>query len=947
MNSKATYRQQYTRCGKQRCRKCREGTGHGPYWYAYWSENGRTISKYIGIQLPPALEKDQQAEGTDREADQTSLTTPAPSLSLRIYLLGQFRMERKNGLEWITLDSRTWHRRRARTLLACLLSSPGRRLGREQVMALLWPGLNIEVSANRLNGAVHELRQILEPDIERPAASHMLRLERDTLELANSSHIWVDAEIFEQLFKEANTASDPTQKEQLLLEAADLYKGHYLLEELYSEWAAPRRDALQQAWIDLLLDLAQLRAKQKAYTDAIEILDRLRSADPTNETALQRLMILLTQLDRRVEALQMYRHHVSLLEREYEGEPLPETTVLYEKLRKGHIPALQTTSRKDLNAQAALSSTLPSLNDTQYAQSQAAFTFSRPTFQRKRHNQSPLIGRDDELESMRHVLQEIEGGSATKSRDTVNRRPRQTPASALRAKRPHLILLQGEPGIGKTRLAEELSLDAYTRGWAVAWSRSYEQEGTMIPYHTWTDLLRILLYDKTAFSELLGGMFASVPASSHFKLEHLSVLLPDQAAGSSSFTDSKPSHPYEQERIHLWDAILELLGILSRTHPLLLVLDDIHWTDESSIELLTYLAHHLQDERVMLIATCRDGELPPQHKLHALVADLRRQAAMVSISLQPLTSAQIGTLVSFLPEPITHSIQSQAAGNPFFAEELARYVDTRHADKSSFPSHLTPSRSSRTTSLPKTERNSLHAQRSLPESIEAVLERRLNRLSRECQVLLGKASVLGGSFELSQLLPMAGELDEELVLDLLEEALHAGLLTEEGTAAYISYRFWHPLIISHLYEHLSAARRVSLHRKAAEAIKATQTPASQEQAAAAIVYHLSRGGGDPAQIAYYAELAGMHAHRIAAYSEAQRYYLQAIQTLVNHEPYILEGIDTLTQLQHVISSMRGQYTLPDPLHIHRLLGYVAECSMAIGNTEEATYLHEFLANYPL
>src|SRR5436309_16110082 len=117
----------------------------------------------------------------------------------------------------------------------------------------------------------------------------------------------------------------------------------------------------------------------------------------------------------------------------------------------------------------------------------------------------------------------------------------------------------------------------------------------------------------------------------------------------------------------------------------------------------------------MLIATCRDGELPPQHKLHALVADLRRQAAMVSISLQPLTSAQIGTLVSFLPEPITHSIQSQAAGNPFFAEELARYVDTRHADKSSFPSHLTPSLSSRISSLPNIERNSLPAQRALPE----------------------------------------------------------------------------------------------------------------------------------------------------------------------------------------------------------------------------------------
>src|SRR5581483_8988118 len=336
MSTKITYRQQYTRCGKQRCRKCREGAGHGPYWYAYWSEKGRTVSKYIGTSLPKDMEASRQIPGEEESIAEGNAAVAQSALSpvLRVYLLGQFRIERKSDGEWRAIDSRTWHRRRARALLGCLLSSAGRRLGREQVMELLWPDLDIDVAANRLNGAVHELRQILEPDIARPAASRMLRLERDVLELADSSHIWVDAEAFEDLIKEADTVPDVEQMEHLLEEAAALYGGSYLLEELYSEWAAPRRDALQRAWIGLLLKLADLRAERGAFVSAIETLDRLRTTDPTNETALQRLMVLLTLLDRRGEALQVYRQHVTMLQRDYEGEPLLETTALYEALRK-------------------------------------------------------------------------------------------------------------------------------------------------------------------------------------------------------------------------------------------------------------------------------------------------------------------------------------------------------------------------------------------------------------------------------------------------------------------------------------------------------------------------------------------------------------------------------------------------------------------------------------
>ena len=142
MSNKVTYRQQFTRCGKERCRKCRDGLGHGPYWYAYWSENGRTVSKYIGIHPPQHVELElHQPEKTDEPhivPQQTGTQT------LRIYVLGQFRIDRLEGNEWIPVATRTWYRRRPRALLGCLLSSVGRRIGinsnliirRAQVVAL-------------------------------------------------------------------------------------------------------------------------------------------------------------------------------------------------------------------------------------------------------------------------------------------------------------------------------------------------------------------------------------------------------------------------------------------------------------------------------------------------------------------------------------------------------------------------------------------------------------------------------------------------------------------------------------------------------------------------------------------------------------------------------------------------------------------------------------------
>ncbi len=975
MSSKVTYRQQFTRCGKQRCRKCKEGAGHGPYWYAYWSVNGRTVSKYIGKHLPEDAEIETKTSAlvqTPSPVDDAAnnprslqrmgedmfveipLASNAPISSiegasgkqpaLRIYLLGQFRIVRRQGNTWQTIAGRMWQRRRARALLGCLLSNAGRRLGREQTMEALWPDLDIETAANRLNGAVHEARQILEPELARPAASKLLRLERDVLQLADADQIWVDADIFEGLLNRANGASDPAQAEQILEEAARLYGGDYLLEELYSEWAATRRESLRRGWIGLLLKLAELRAARGALPSAIEPLDRLLANDPTHETAVRRLMLLLTQLDRRGEALRVYHNLANILQRDYESDPLPETDELYEALRQGHMqiphpvisqPALGTATPISGELQGVLSSSPES-----ELHQRGIPSFPRPVLQFGRHNQSPLVGRDRELMILRQHLFATEDALLADAQDRksdetgqpVKRNIGDVPG---KQKNSHFLLLMGESGIGKTRLAEELSQEAYARGWSVAWTHAHEQEST-IPFRPWTEVLRVLLQDSTP-EILLSSLEARLIASSgdtsgsfHYppdinsKLARLSALLPELANHDTMTPPQNASStplPPEQERLHLWEATLLLLNMLSRITPLLLVLDDLHWTDDSSLELLAYLVRHLQNERILLVGTCRDVELTANSNLRTLINDLRREQSVVTLSLQPLSQSEIGSLVAYLPKDIVQSIQIHAGGNPFFAEELARVSDTSLLSTVSPAAEiaLTPQYNALSEEVP----GGINRVVTLPETIAAVLERRLSKLSNDCLALLGKASVLGGSFEFNQLLLMAGDpgTKEDAILDLLEEALHAGLLIEEGTDGHITYHFWHPLIVSHLYDRLSAARRAQMHRRAANALLYLNQ-GHETELAGAITYHLSKGGSNPGQLARYAEIAGDRAFSLPAYSEAEHYYRQAIAAITGG------------------NSPTGTASGIDPLHLAYLLEQVAECNIVKGNYGEARDLFE-------
>ena len=179
---KITYHQQVSYCGKPRCRRCREGIGHGPYWYAYQTVNGRTIRTYVGKHLP------EEMQGVIEQAKGSGATTELFQAVVRLYVLGQFRLEyRDEQHQWQPAADSAMQHQRVRVLLHCLISTPGRRLGREQAMEMLSPDLDFETATHRLDRAVYSLRRLLEPGRNRPATSDLLLTEHSTLALAGQT----------------------------------------------------------------------------------------------------------------------------------------------------------------------------------------------------------------------------------------------------------------------------------------------------------------------------------------------------------------------------------------------------------------------------------------------------------------------------------------------------------------------------------------------------------------------------------------------------------------------------------------------------------------------------------------------------------------------------------------------------------------------------------------
>lgn len=419
-----------------------------------------------------------------------------------------------------------------------------------------------------------------------------------------------------------------------------------------------------------------------------------------------------------------------------------------------------------------------------------------------------------------------------------------------------ILALAGEPGIGKTHCAQALARRA---GAALAlWGRCNEEPGAP-PYWPWLQILRAWLeaHDDAALRDALGPAAAPIAAI----LPEIETRLGAQAA-------LPPSADARQQRFRLFDAITGFLRRAAAAEPLLLIIDNLHWADASSLRLLEFLAPEIAASRILLLAAYRDIALGRRHPLSGALGELARHGHFRRLRLTGLDRAATAALVlqaggDGLTAPLLDAIHAQTEGNPLFIIETARLL----AQEGTLGPGVAAAAPAGTAPLIR-----------IPEGVRDVIGRRLNRLSAQANRVLTLAALIGRSFELALLerlleRPLAQALERAIA-----EALEAGVL--EPGAAPGRLQFAHALIRETLYEEIALPERSRLHLRVARAIEALHgTDDGLHLAALAHHYASALPGGDPAHAANIARRAAARASRQLAHEEAARYYRLALQAV--------------------------------------------------------------------
>jgi class 3 adenylate cyclase/tetratricopeptide (TPR) repeat protein len=444
---------------------------------------------------------------------------------------------------------------------------------------------------------------------------------------------------------------------------------------------------------------------------------------------------------------------------------------------------------------------------------------------------APLVGREREMAELMHDLDDAAQG------------------------RGRLVMLGGELGVGKTRLAQEILDEARRRGYLAVTGRAYESEGSP-PYSPFIELVEDAgrQVDDATFLRALGDSGGEVARL----VPGLRRRFPELPAPMQL--------PPEQERRFLYNSIRDFVVRASSIQPVCVLLDDLQWADEGSLLLADLVAESLGDIRVLLIGTYRDTELDLRRPLARTLDGLVRRHLARRVSVRRLPETEVARMLAAMggadpPKALVRSIFAETEGNPFFVEEVFK-----HLAESGLLFDATGAWRS---DLDVTELE-------VPESVRLVIGRRLQRLGEVSHQAISSAAVIGRRFDFRLLAALLEAGDEDALLDALDEAERAGLVSSSARGDDVEYEFAHELMRQTLLGGLSALRRQRLHLRVANAMEEVYGRWQSEQAAD-IARHLLEAGApsDRARAVRYLDLAGQQALSSAAFEDALRTYERA------------------------------------------------------------------------
>ena len=832
---------------------------------------------------------------------------------LEVSTLGQFEVRRDH----IPLSGGNWNRRKVNDLFKLLLSAEQHRLHREQIQEVLWPSSTAEQAANSFGKTLYLLRRALEPALiaGKGSSSIYVLLEHDTLMLSPTT-MDIDADIFESSAKPLQ-ARVRSRSPKELNRAADLhllnefdhllslYKGDYLPDDLYEDWAQRRRDRLRRIYSWLLENAAQLALAHAYGQRASEYLQALLERNSADEQTHRQLMLVYARMGRRSDALHQYQLLKTALREELDAPPLPETTELFHSIQAGRITI-------DL-AEPQLVNSAPAREETQWIASphgssdqvppgtqplsasatQAVSTRAGSATPGSSPNTALTSARDGAVPAVEQIEQATETDT---SEDQIN--PERILQAELVGRTEEILTMQrayqqarsgqrkavfisGEPGIGKSRLSREFTRwSEETQQATVLWGYCYEMSGSF-PYQPIADA--ISAYVRTCnpadLRTLLGHSasdLAKIAPEVRFKLPNL--------------PPPEPIGP-ELERRNLYSAVAHFFNSLAEQRPLIVILDDLQWADAATMQLLNFLMMQStglspfdtmsetgkRSAVPLYLMLYRADAVNDTHPLRELMATLARVNMSEDVRLQRLTEAEVHQLLVNIAghsvRPLfANEIFRQTEGNPFFIGEAIRTLILEGKVKKM------GERWQATVDID---------QLALPPSVRLLIERRLLHLSPECRATMTLAAVLGRQFS-SALLCQARHLSEDIVAEHIDDAIQAQILSVLSDPSKAGAReqdldlsFTHDKIREVLYQWLNPLRRRTLHSQVALAIEARYA-AHLQPYYSTLAYHYQLAE-NPTRAVDYLLKAATHAGSVYAFVNAAEHMKAALDLLISDE----------------------------------------------------------------